>query len=185
MPLADITNALQPTRSKRFSLGSDITPKGENVAPASHLPSPKETPARVNRFLAPTKASAAKTTPERNRAQPHAGRNTPISNSKLPRRGGAPILTPPTSKWSTTSASGVGLFAKSVQSSKSSPLLREVSESEDCPSPVSCIEGFVRCSSAYLAVTVAFSEHAFYRSTYGSHREAVARSPNCFASIRT
>ena len=171
MPLAEITNLQQPpARSKRFSLGNGITPKGENVAPTSLHSSAKETPARLNRFFAPTKASAAKTTPHR--AQPHSGRNTPNSqtqtDSRLPRRSGAPIITPPTSKWSAFSASRAGLSSKLVQSSKSSPLLRELSDSEDYPSPVSRFDELVSYASANLAMLVAFPEHAVHWSPRAS-----------------
>ena len=121
MPLAerDVNTQRQrpPTRGKRLHTAGSVT--DENAAPPLAIARAYVTPTRQQRFFTPTKASAAKHTPSpvtaQPRAQPHSGRNTPLSQtygSKLPRRNVAtptarPAYDPPISKWNLSTATNL------------------------------------------------------------------------------
>lgn len=105
MPLAERDANTQHRRSLARGQSSPASGR-ENTAPSPTVNLAKDAPRHSQRFLAPTKASAAKlSTPpstERSRLQPHSNRSVPPSQSpasRLPRPGLA-TPTPPVGKWS-------------------------------------------------------------------------------------
>ena len=136
MPLAERdvnTQRQRPlTRGKRLHTAASVT--DENAAPSLPMTRAYETPTRQQRFLTPTKASAAKKTPSpatvQSRMQPHPGRNTPQSqkqSSKIPRRNLAtptfkPSYDPPISRWNLSAANNFNLRPeRAVDSLSASP----------------------------------------------------------------
>lgn len=121
MPLAerDVNTQRQRPHTRGKRLHTAAPAADENAAPSLAIARAHETPTRQQRFLTPTKASAAKNTPSpaitQPRAQLHSGRNTPHSqpqSSKIPRRNLAtptskPALDPPISKWNLSAATNL------------------------------------------------------------------------------
>lgn len=143
MPLAerDVNSQHhQPsTRAKRLPAAGH-----ENAAPSPNASSLRETAARSQRFFAPTKASAAKTTPpsltDRTRAQPQSSRSTPHAQrpvSKLPRRNiVAPAITPLASKLNPALSGRLVHSKDPAEDAQASPCAREAHETADYQSLV-------------------------------------------------
>ena len=128
MPLAerDVNTQRQRPHTRGKRLHTAAPAADENAAPSLAIARAHETPTRQQRFLTPTKASAAKNTPSpaitQPRAQLHSGRNTPHSqpqSSKIPRRNLAtptskPALDPPISKWNLSATSKLNSRSETV-----------------------------------------------------------------------